>query len=308
MAPKIHKQSNFRIRQKMALFDYDWTLVRPKSNGVFSKNLQDWMWLTKKVPEVLQKLYEDGYCIIVISNQTRNTEMKTNQIISVLASLPIPSMIMVAYEDGDKKPNTTMFDIIKSMTTKNVDMKKSFYVGDALGRPDDWSDSDKKFAENIGLTNIYSPDHMFASSNSPSNHKVINITQAQHQEIIVMVGFPGSGKSTVASTLTDYKVLHGDELLTSKKMIKEAEKHITQGSSVIFDATNPTVEKRKEYVDLAHKYNLPIRCIVMQTDMAEAMFRNNARNKVIPKITYYVYRKKYQEPTLEEGFTEIIKI
>jgi len=38
------------------------------------------------------------------------------------------------------------------------------------------------------------------------------------------------------------------------------------------------------------------------------MFRNNKRQKVIPKITYYVFRKKYQEPTTDEGFSEIISI
>jgi bifunctional polynucleotide phosphatase/kinase len=231
--------------------------------------------------------------------------MKTNQIIGTMSTLGIPSMILVASEDIDKKPNTTMYDMITHMTTKQIDIKKSFYVGDALGRPDDWSDSDKKFGENIGFMNIFSPDHMFASMDDNDMQKISPVKQ---QEIIVMVGFPGSGKSTVASTFADYKILHGDELLTSKKMIKEAEKNIKEGASVIFDATNPTKEKRQEYITLAHKYNLQIRCIVMQTDMAEAMFRNNKRNKIIPKITYYVFRKKYQEPTLDEGFREIIKI
>jgi bifunctional polynucleotide phosphatase/kinase len=265
------------------------------------------MWLTKKVPDVLKKLYDDGYCIIIISNQTRNTVMKTNQIIAAMSTLGIPSMILVASEDTDKKPNTTMYDMITQMTTKQIDIKKSFYVGDALGRPDDWSDSDKQFGLNIGFTNIYSPDHMFGEVDDNAV-PIQSIGLVKHQEIIVMVGFPGSGKSTVASTFSNYKILHGDELVTSKKMIKEAEKHVQEGASVIFDATNPTKEKRQEYIALAHKYNLPSRCIVMQTDMAEAMFRNNKRNKIIPKITYYVFRKKYQEPTIEEGFQEIIKV
>ena len=40
--------------------------------------------------------------------------------------------------------------------------------------------------------------------------------------------------------------------------------------------------------------------------MVESMFRNNKRHKIIPKITYYVYRKRYEEPTMDEGFNEII--
>jgi adenylate kinase family enzyme len=48
-----------------------------------------------------------------------------------------------------------------------------------------------------------------------------------------MVGYPCSGKSTIADSIGDrYKVLHGDELLTSKKMLKEAENFLTHGFSV----------------------------------------------------------------------------
>jgi bifunctional polynucleotide phosphatase/kinase len=159
MAPHIIKIGKFRLRQKMAMFDYDWTLVRPLSNGTFSKSLDDWKWITEKVPEILQKYYDKGFCIVIISNQSKNTKMKLQQIINVLSTLNIPSLISVGYDDNDKKPNTTMFDII--IKNKKIDMKKSFFVGDALGRKGDWSDSDKKFAENINIKNIYSPDDIF---------------------------------------------------------------------------------------------------------------------------------------------------
>ena len=84
MAPNIIKIGMFRIRKKMAIFDYDWTLCRPKSNGTFSKSLDDYVWLNKQVPIVLEKLYKDDFCIVVVSNQTRNTEMKTNQIVFIV--------------------------------------------------------------------------------------------------------------------------------------------------------------------------------------------------------------------------------
>jgi bifunctional polynucleotide phosphatase/kinase len=150
----------------MAMFDYDWTLVKPLSNGTFSKDLNDWRWMTEKVPEILQKYYEKGFCIVIISNQTKNTEMKLQQINNVLSTLKIPSLISVGYEDIDKKPNRTMFDII--IKNKKIDMKKSFFVGDALGRQEDWSDIDKKFAENINIKKIYSPDDLFYITDNKS--------------------------------------------------------------------------------------------------------------------------------------------
>ena len=137
----------------------------------------------------------------------------------------------------------------------------------------------------------------------------INIPESDTQEVIVMVGYPGSGKSTIASQFSDkYKVFDGDILKTSTKMIKESEKYLKEGYSVIYDATNPTIKKRKEYIDVAKKYGVHSRCILMKTDMIESMFRNNKRNKVIPKVTYFVYRKRYEEPTVNEGFDEIIRV
>jgi hypothetical protein len=61
MAPILVKIGKFRLRQKMAIFDYDWTLVKPKSNGTFSKNIDDWTWLTKKkyiVPSIKEGFSE----------------------------------------------------------------------------------------------------------------------------------------------------------------------------------------------------------------------------------------------------------
>jgi len=309
MAPRIQKIGKFRFRRKMAIFDYDWTLVKPISNGTFSKKCDDWMWLTEKVPETLVNYYNNGYCIVIVSNQTRNTEMKIAQINNALTTLNIPSIFIVGYEEDVKKPKPAMFNILTQ--DKKVDFKKSFYVGDALGRQGDWSDVDRKFAENIGIKNILSPDELFSFEKAANaTQKKAKIEEYKGQEIIVMVGYPGSGKSTIANTFDNkrYKIISGDEYVTSKKMIKASEEHLKNGSSIIYDATNPTIIKRKEYIDVAKKYNIPVRCIDIKTDIVESMFRNNKRDKVIPKITYYVFRKKYQEPTVSEGFSEVITI
>lgn len=76
-------------------------------------------------------------------------------------------------------------------------------------------------------------------------------------------------------------------------MIKAAKPLIKIGKSIVFDATNPSKEKRGEYIKLAKEYNIKIRCIHISTSMDEALFRNNQRPKehIVPKIVYYIYRK-----------------
>ena len=151
----ILKFNNFRFRQKIAAFDYDWTLVKPKTGFTFPKNVNDWVWLRNNVPNILKSFYKRGYCLVIFTNQSK--KMKIEQISLVLQSLKIPIMAVIGMNKNIHKPSPYMFNIIFS--DKKIH-STSFYVGDALGRPGDWSDSDKKFGETIGLK-VLSPEEVF---------------------------------------------------------------------------------------------------------------------------------------------------
>ena len=94
----------------------------------------------------------------------------------------------------------------------------------------------------------------------------------------------------------------------SNKIIKIAKKELSNKKSVVIDATNPSKDKRKIFIDLALEYNIPVRCIYINTSFDESLHRNNNRQNIVPKIVYYVYRKKFQEPSIEEGFTNVYTI
>lgn len=69
-----------------------------------------------------------------------------------------------------KKPNTTFFHSVIPEFSK----KKLFYVGDASGDKDVWSDVDKKFAQAIGVE-YFTPEQVFSLKDLkyPMNLKVL---------------------------------------------------------------------------------------------------------------------------------------
>mgnify|MGYP001319320645 FL=1 len=123
-----------------------------------------------------------------------------------------------------------------------------------------------------------------------------------------MVGYPGSGKTTIANNICkndNYIHISGDIYKTSSKMKKSALEYILQKKSIIFDATHSSIKKRLEFINFGNKYNYEIKCIHITTSLEISYKRNKTRNdeKQVPKIAYSVYKKYYEEPTEIEGFT-----
>jgi gluconate kinase len=196
-------------------------------------------------------------------------------------------------------------DVDREPNFRRIDMTHSFFVGDALGRKGDFADTDKGFAINCGLV-YYSPEEFF------NTHVAIDIDSiakkipiATHKEAIIMVGYPGSGKSTIAHDILEkqrgYVVLSGDKLKTPVKLNREARKYLLEGTSVVYDATNPSEERRNKYIEVLNEMDVPYRIIWVDTDMTEAMRRARLREEKtgihIPNIAFYVFRKSLEPPT-----------
>lgn len=126
-----------------------------------------------------------------------------------------------------------------------------------------------------------------------------------------MMGYPGSGKSTIAQNICtkypNYICIQGDIYKTSKSMIKKASEYISEKKSIIFDATNSSKAKRNEYISFAQKYGYKIKCLHVTTPLENSYYRNKQRPSDIqvPRIAYSVYSKYFEEPQEEEGFTLI---
>jgi bifunctional polynucleotide phosphatase/kinase len=137
--------------------------------------------------------------------------------------------------------------------------------------------------------------------------EIPTVPLSDEQQIIIMMGYPGSGKSTIAKNICkneNFIYIEGDVYKTSTKMINASLQHISKKKSVVFDATHSSSKKRQEYVELGKKYNCKIVCIYVSTPLEVAYKRNKLRNyeKYVPKIAYSVYSKNYEEPSENEGF------
>lgn len=295
-------KTNPSRRTKFAIFDFDWTLVKPKQGRKFPKDKDDWQYLRTSVPTVLQD-YAKTHHIVIVTDQSK--PWKIDQIKAVLADLKIDTHITVIVGVKTQKPDPTLFNA----TFPKFKPDLAFYVGDAAGRPGDWSDKDMVFAKNIKVKFI-TPEEIFLLA--PLQQEPTNkLKPANHKEVIIMIGYPASGKSTIAQTVfSSYYTVSGDVHKTAKAMLKDAEKHVTT-NSIVFDSTAGTKAKRHEFLLFAKKHNLPIRAIWVTTSIDEAMERNKQRaaetkSAKIPDVAFYIYRKNFETPTEAEGFKLVV--
>jgi len=224
--------------------------------------------------------------------------------------------------------------------------KKSFFVGDAAGRTQashliklshpnakaDHSDTDRKFALNLKI-NFYTPDEFYTknavsipyelSGFNPEEFvsKVKSKTKSydfvpRSKELIMMVGFPGSGKTDFVQKYilpNDYVHINQDICRTKKKCMDMATTAMEEDKRIVIDNTNLDIGSRMEYTTLAKKHSYKhIRCIILNTDIELAKHLNNVRhvysNGLIPKISNIVYsmcKKKFIEPKANEFFDKI---
>ncbi|MEW5305641.1 MAG: hypothetical protein WDW36_008168 [Sanguina aurantia] len=142
---------------KIAAVDLDGTMITQKSTLKFGpKDADDWKWFNKKkTPEALRGFVEDGYRLVMITNQGSikakfdgpAADKVRGRISNVIAELDLPVLVLVATEVNDKshpdkellfrKPATGMWQHMAQHLNGGIapDPTTSFFVGDAAGRP-----------------------------------------------------------------------------------------------------------------------------------------------------------------------------
>jgi len=290
--------------KKLAIFDVDWTIIKPLNNKIFPKDRYDWQWIRPSVPKILESYFNSGYTIVFRTDQSKMFKIKMLfDIIKTLYKLKI--MLIVSISKTFNKPDTSLFHgIIKN----KYSVTKSFMVGDALGRKGDWSNVDKLFAQSLNIS-VFSPEEIFPLEKIPVPCK---IPLSYNKEIIVMCGYPGSGKTFITNQFKNnpnYKIISGDIHKSQNEMFDLTKQYISK-YSVIIDSTNLTVEKRKVYIEFSKSININIRCIFCNVLLNDCIERIKERVKTgglyVPNVALYKMRKSFIEPSVTEGFDSII--
>ena len=285
--------------QKIAAFDLDWTLTRAVRSRFF-KDSSDFSFLPNRI-STLKKLKSCGYTIVIFTNQGYKGDKlitaleRVNNIIEALKKEGIDPWVLVANSDEYKKPNTKMWQVFVQYFPNYVE---AWFVGDAAGRPQDHSDFDLKFAQGVGIK-FYTPEEIF-----PTNEVVIPETQV----LFLFVGMPGVGKSTFYKQYLEPKgFVHAnqDQLKTKAKVLKLVKESLASGKSVAVDATNPSLEKRREFISLANEKGVPV---VILYFTGNGYNLNKLREHPVPDIVYNVYFKTLEEPSFERDHVPVVEL
>jgi len=144
----------------------------------------------------------------------------------------------------------------------------------------------------------------------------------------MVCGFPASGKSTITKKLSDTPevvILNRDtEGGTIAGLLPKLENHLKNHTDVVLDNLFPTIEVRKPFIDLCKKYGTDISCQLMGTSIEDAQFNVVQRaigligkfptpeaikaakhTNVFPPLVLFKYKKDFQKPTVEEGFSKV---
>lgn len=341
---------------KIAGFDFDGTIVSTASGRAFPLNNDDWTLFHSSVPSVLINLIASGYLVVFFTNQGgvsigKNTlDGLKEKFLNVAKEIGTEDLIVLAALEVDmfRKPATGMWEFLKSkfLSGVEVDMKESFFVGDAAGRRDfmplgkkktknDHSCDDRKFALNVGIS-FKTPDEFFLGKaphknwilksfdakgmktvfeEKMKNRPAIESYLSKKQEVVVFCGYPASSKTTFRDKVfvtNGYEYVNQDELKKKEMCVKRAKEFISKGKSVVIDNTNPSSETRKLYVELARDFGVSIRCFYFNVSMELARHLNKLRllktGKKVPAIAFNSFKKHFEMPTKGEGFEDVLEV
>jgi DNA 3'-phosphatase len=310
---------------KLFMVDLDSTLV-VRRNGknplYFDKDVDNWLFIGD-MPAALNSLYVDGWTVVIVTNQgwtvSGSREIIRARIEKIRQALHKLNgwspFILINYKNSEyRKPSPDSLKLVQELLKISTKRRITDIIvcGDAIGETSSverykWSDVDFQFYLNIKdifvSTTFIAPNTLM-----PSNRLRVcaDITGGAY-DVIIMMGNPGSTKSTFARELcasnTSYVHLEKDVYKTDKKLMKEAVKQLRGRNKVIVDATYPSESKRNVWKVIAIEMGKT--CAVAWC-ILDGRANNAAREHPVPDIVYNIYSKNFEPPCLRDDTVYMI--
>ncbi|WP_228059041.1 AAA family ATPase [Nostoc sp. LEGE 06077] len=156
------------------------------------------------------------------------------------------------------------------------------------------------------------------------------LLSTQHLALIILIGLPGSGKSTVAKQLiaecpqmqlisTDAirgqlfgdEIIQGPWFLVWQEVERQLQQTINVNQSVVFDATNAQRSHRRELIAFTRDLGFTqIVGVWVITPVWLCLARNKRRDRRVPEEVILRMHRQLRDapPSVEEGLDDLIKI
>ena len=146
-------------------------------------------------------------------------------------------------------------------------------------------------------------------------------------KLFIMCGIPGSGKTTEANRLGNvsgrpFAVLSADDVradlygdssvqgdgnLVFTILDQRVHEALCDGKDVYYDCTSVRAKGRRSVVRRFHEAE-SVSVVWLDTPLDVCIARNAARSRHVPNEVILGMAKKFQKPSVDEGFAEIIRV
>ena len=135
-------------------------------------------------------------------------------------------------------------------------------------------------------------------------------------DLVIFVGLQASGKSTFFRERLSATHAHvSKDLLRNNKSPKRRqtqliEAALEQGSSVVVDNTNPTIEDRLTLIELGRKFGARTIGYYFESEVRRCVGRNRRRTgkERVPDVAIFATAKRLVAPSYSEGFDELFRV